>query len=521
MIKLAICLLALAGCGLPEKTHCAVSSDCLGADLCLGGVCQPMSHDACGPTRAPCALEAACTEASGGVTCVCNEGYAGDGRTCADVDECAASTAQCSPHATCANTPGSFSCACDAGFTGDGTSHCVPGRFTKIAAAGGFSCGLASDGGIYCWGNNAFGDLGDGTIVPHERPTQVGTATDWIDVDARTNMGCGIRTDHSMWCWGFGNTGQHGDGKTMSEYSPTQVISDKPSVGWKSMSLGRQAACAIHIDGSLACWGLDRIANTTVATPVAVDDNTDWTEISVNTVRCGLRGMPGQLYCWGKSSNGELGLGAITSQVTPAQVGSDTWKHVAVGFNNTCGIRSDGALLCWGNSPFATTALHYGTTPQQVGTATDWQSISLSSQGIIGLRSPGNAYVWGVNDRGSLGASPEQEIVEPSPLGGPVTGWSSISSGNVHGCGIADGRSYCWGSSVRGFSATARRPRCTARRRLAAITGPRSRAARGCAACAATARSCAGASPGSWASALATPIRCGPPRGSAPTRGAR
>lgn len=476
MIKLAICLVALAGCGLPAKTHCTVADDCLGGDLCVDGVCQPTSDDACGPTRATCAPEATCADLPGGVACACNAGYDGDGLTCTDIDECAASTSPCPAHATCTNMPATFACACVAGFTGDGASYCVPKTFTKIVAAGGFSCALASDGGIYCWGNNAFGDLGDGTSIPHARPTQVGTATDWIDVDARTNAGCGIRTDHAMWCWGFGTTGQIGDGRTMTVYEPTKVITDKPGIGWKAMALGRQALCGLHDDGSLACWGFDRVTGASVSMPVAVDGNTDWTDVSVGTVQCGIRGMPGPLYCWGKSPSGDLGLGETSTQATPAQVGTDLWKRVEVGYYNTCGIRADNALLCWGNNPTTVATLKYGKTPQQVGTATDWQAVSISTEGILGLRAGGDAYAWGLNNAGQLGPSQELEIMQPTPLGGGLAGWTQVTSGNVHGCGIANSHSYCWGTIGDGFlgdgvTTTLFRPTKIGSDRWTAITG--------------------------------------------------
>ena len=63
---------------------------------------------------------AACAEISGVPTCLCENGYLGDGMTCADVDECTTGLDACSADAKCANTPGSYTCTCNAGYTGDG-----------------------------------------------------------------------------------------------------------------------------------------------------------------------------------------------------------------------------------------------------------------------------------------------------------------------------------------------------------------------------------------------------------------
>lgn len=445
-VAVAVWFLALAACGLPDKNRCTTSSDCLDGEVCRDAVCQSMSNDACGPARDRCAPEASCSDTPAGLGCACNAGYMGDGLTCADVDECAGATSPCAAHASCANAPGSFSCTCDAAYTGDG-SYCVPGRFTKITTAVGFACALGGDGGIYCWGGNALGELGDGTTIPHAHPMQVGTATDWIDVAAGTHTACGIKADHSMWCWGFGSNGELGDGQAATEYSPTGVISDKPGVGWKAMSLGLHATCGLHLDGSIACWGRDQVASTSHDRPVAVDGNTDWTAISASGgVRCGLRGTPGALYCWGKAFNGELGLGATNLQATPARVGSDTWNTIEVAAQNACGIRSDGALLCWGNNAFTPTVLQYGNTPQQIGTATDWQAISLSTWSIIGLRAELGAFAWGRNFDGAPFPPEDSEIAQPTQVLPVPGGWRELKPEGAFVCGLAGDQAFCWGA---------------------------------------------------------------------------
>ncbi len=123
---------------------------CADVDECLGGN--------------PCDPNATCTNTPGSFECDCNSGFGGDGMVCADVDECATGTDNCDVNASCTNLAGSFMCACDAGFTGDGvtctdvdecaagTDTCdvnascsnIPGAFTCACRAGfsgnGFTC---------------------------------------------------------------------------------------------------------------------------------------------------------------------------------------------------------------------------------------------------------------------------------------------------------------------------------------------------------------------------------------------
>ena len=399
--------------------------------------------DECASGRANCGPDATCTDTADGFTCSCHPGFQADGMSCSDIDECVMTPSPCVAHATCTNFPGSFSCSCSDGFTGDGVLACTPAAFTRIAPADGFTCGI-SGGGMYCWGSNTLGQLGDGTFAPHARPVQVGTATDWIAVDARQHKACGLRSDHSLWCWGSGTSGALGDGSQLVRTAPVLVSSDKPAVGWRAFAVGRNRTCGVHDDGSLACWGLDTITNAIATVPVAIGTDHDWTAISVGTVVCGLRNTTGgNLFCFGKTSSGELGLGTA-SQATPARVGTATWTAIGVGYNNACGIQTSGALFCWGNA-FNGTTLQYGNTPRQIGTATDWISVAVSSATVAALRSGGAASLWGDNGVGQAGIPQLGDVAQPTPIGGDVSAWSAVVPGTSHGCGLSGGKAYCWG----------------------------------------------------------------------------
>src|SRR5262245_8856147 len=126
----------------------------------------------------------------------CEAGYRLDGNACMDIDECEMASA-CLPGATCTNTPGSFACACPAGMVGDGTTKCLPAEFTRIEAGYSSTCAIAKDGALWCWGNNSFGQLGDGTTTSRAMPGRVGDRTDWIDLSASSSTVCGLRADRS------------------------------------------------------------------------------------------------------------------------------------------------------------------------------------------------------------------------------------------------------------------------------------------------------------------------------------
>jgi alpha-tubulin suppressor-like RCC1 family protein len=85
-------------------------------------------------------------------------------------------------------------------------------------------CGVKADGTLWCWGSNTDGQLGDGTTSPRLVPTQVGAATDWVDVSAGDYHTCATRRTGGVFCWGNNLDGQVGDGTFVSRSTPTQVL---------------------------------------------------------------------------------------------------------------------------------------------------------------------------------------------------------------------------------------------------------------------------------------------------------
>jgi alpha-tubulin suppressor-like RCC1 family protein len=157
--------------------------------------------------------------------------------TCVDIDECSANTDNCSTYATCANTAGSFTCECNANYHGDGT-YC---QFVDQVTIGDkFQCvrtrGDNAAAHVYCWGDNTFGQLGDGTTATRNNP-KVKFPVDFtgvipaggepLTVRAGANFACAtFATSNAtnIACWGDNSSGQLGANATALAFSKTPVV---------------------------------------------------------------------------------------------------------------------------------------------------------------------------------------------------------------------------------------------------------------------------------------------------------
>lgn len=213
-------------------------------------------------------------------------------------------------------------------------------------------CGIES-GKLYCWGNNLFGQVGNGTNVDVAEPTQIGVLENWQKISAGMTHVCGIESGR-LYCWGYDGFAQLGDGGTNTNMSSPQLIG--ANTNWTQVSSGAYHTCGIE-SGRLFCWGddsLGAIGNPAFASsspvPLQIGAENTWEWISAGMhYTCGIK--LGELYCWGYNNYGQLGLGSRNlSQETPVRVGtSNMWTriHLSLFAERGCGI-NDGDIYCFG-----------------------------------------------------------------------------------------------------------------------------------------------------------------------------
>ncbi|AWM31809.1 T9SS type A sorting domain-containing protein [Hymenobacter nivis] len=127
-------------------------------------------------------------------------------------------------------------------------------NWRSASASANHSVAVRTDGTLWTWGSNSGGQLGTGTTTAQTTPVQVGTAATWLRVAAGAADGrtVAIRTDGTFWAWGNNYYGQLGDGTTAAQLVPLQIGS---GTNWLSTSAGSSFTAAIQADGSLWEWG--------------------------------------------------------------------------------------------------------------------------------------------------------------------------------------------------------------------------------------------------------------------------
>ncbi len=346
------------------------------------------------------------------------------------------------------------------GTTGDKSSPIQIGTDNKwVSIAVGFyhTIALKSDGTLWAWGVNGGGQLGDGTTIDKHSPVQIGTDNNWIFISVRGNHTVVLKSDGTLWAWGANGYGQLGDGTTVSKSSPIQIGTDNK---WASISAGDYHTVALKSDGTLWAWGENTVGQlgdgTTIdkSSPVQIGTDNKWISITAKNAHTIALKSNGTLWAWGLNGNGQLGDGTLINKTSPVQTGTDNkWVSIAVGSAHTIALKSDGTLWAWGHNSIG--QLGDGTTadqssPVQIGIDNKWISISVGDNTTIALKSDGALWAWGLNDAGQLGDGTTVDKSVPVQVSNNHK-WFSVSTGRYHTITLkSDGTLWSWGLNDNG-----------------------------------------------------------------------
>lgn len=228
-------------------------------------------------------------------------------------------------------------------------------KFRSVTATIYNSYAIASDGALYAWGQNAYGQLGlvsVGTYSGIYTPTKVDDAK-WAVVKGRSTTIVGIHTDGTLWAWGKNLHGQLGvgaDSETKECATTPEKVSDER---WLDCASGYYHSTAVKADGSLWTWG----SNEESALGRAVEGKTDGKPMkafdkvlsySVGDNHVLVIKDDYTLWGYGYNLHGQLADGTNRNIDTPTQIGTAQWQTVAAGFYHSVGVQIDGSVWSWG-----------------------------------------------------------------------------------------------------------------------------------------------------------------------------
>lgn len=291
------------------------------------------------------------------------------------------------------------------------------------------SVGLKNDGSLWTWGNNWYGQLGDGTKVYKTSPVQIGN-TNWksiISTPAEDYV-MAIKSDNSLWGWGSNFMGILVSTTNENITSPTEIGN---AANLKSIAPGVHIL-TIRTDGTLWAKGnntFGQLGDGTITDQnynyIQIGTDTNWKAVAVGVFHSIALKTDGTLWAWGYNSSGKLGDGTSIDKLVPTQIGTASdWTSVFAAVNHSLAIKNNGTLWAWGDN--MTAQLGDGTyltkmTPIQIGTDSNWKSVVGGYNHTLALKTDGSLWSWGDNTSGQLGNGTNAERIIPTAISCPTT----------------------------------------------------------------------------------------------------
>jgi len=317
--------------------------------------------------------------------------------------------------------------------------------WTSVAAGDGVSIGVRSDGTMWGWGNRYA--AGAGLLTSEVGPKRIGADSDWASVTARGPI-FARKTDGSLWTWGDNTYGQLGDDTRVTKSVPQRIGSSR----WASVAAGNTHGSGVKTDGTLWTWGDGYMIS---GQPSQLGTAADWRSVFAGYQTTYALKSDGSLWAWGTNYAGQFGDGLTNSVATalPKRIGTATdWRMLAPGNGYVVALKNDGSLWAWGQNAFGTYG--DGTTtsvyvPKRIGTETDWSAVSGGALHTVAVKNDGSVWTWGQNANGELGDGTTVASATPKKIVAGST--TMVAAGYTHSLALAsNGAITAWGDNSYG-----------------------------------------------------------------------
>jgi alpha-tubulin suppressor-like RCC1 family protein len=296
----------------------------------------------------------------------------------------------------------------------------VPVRFPGIAGATAvqtgvrYNCALLASGKVECWGDDGFGQLGNGSTQDSAVLVEVSGISDAVALSTGGFHACAVLATGRVMCWGRNRGGSLGDGTVIDRHVPVEVrgITDATGVG---AGFIQDETCAVLESGRVYCWGsngsgqLGNGTHTKSTLPVRVRGVTNAVQVSASGSHVCAVLATGSVDCWGSNDGGQLGNASTRSAALPVRVtGIADARAVSVAARGlSCAVLRGGRVKCWGHNDKAQLGTGHPTRPSLVPITvvglSHAVSITTGHDYACSLLAGGAADCWGYNDYGRMG----------------------------------------------------------------------------------------------------------------------
>ena len=312
------------------------------------------------------------------------------------------------------------------------------------------SLALATDGTVWAWGANNFGQLGNGTNTNRSTPLRIATLSSIVAISTHNFHNLALDTSGRVWAWG--NGGALGD-KIGNDRTTPFVVPGLPQIA--AIAAGYLISMAVATDGSVWVWGSNEAGQfgdsryASQASPTQVANLAGYTGFAVGTRHVIARDGSGAVRAWGQNDQGQLGVGDTSDRAAPTLVtGLQQLLQISAGQTHSVAAATDGSVWAWGtngNGELGDSAVAVSNIPVTVQGPGNTAAVAAGTFHNLALGADGSVWSWGSGSNGALGNGTRRSSLLPLQVPGlPVV--TEIAGGNEFSLAReSNGTVWSWG----------------------------------------------------------------------------
>ena len=305
---------------------------------------------------------------------------------------------------------------------------------TLIVSGLGHSCMTYNNGQVICWGLNASGQVGDGTLLDQHKPVYVKDLEGVLNLTAGSKHTCALMIDGEIWCWGENSSGQLGNNTVVNSNVPVKVEGLPKKV--LAITAGEEFTCAQMMNQDVWCWGKNNLGQ--------LNDGTTTNQLKpvkskLNTMLAQISG--GQEFLLGSDFFGSVNEWAKVQAAAVQQLAGSLSISANRWGDTGCAVDSDGSVKCW-DSNLISTPIKNTLPAMEVGAGMEHNCVVNNDQTVS---------CWGVNLSGQLGNGSNTDSLTAT-LVKNMSKVRALGVGANHTCVLSgtNNAPMCWGENTFG-----------------------------------------------------------------------